>query len=61
MNIGGRWDRTPLTDTEKAAAVDVVVAAVEAGITLFDHRKNLQSRERWKPPILMGGGNRHGV
>ena len=37
MNIGGRWDRTPLTDAEKAAAVDVVVAAVEAGITLFDH------------------------
>ena len=37
MHIGGRWDRTPPTEAEKAAAVDVVVAAVEAGITLFDH------------------------
>ena len=37
MHIGGRWDRTPPTDAEKADAVEVVVAAVEAGITLFDH------------------------
>ncbi len=37
MNIGARWDHAPLTDAEKAAAVEVVVAAVEAGITLFDH------------------------
>jgi predicted oxidoreductase len=37
MNLGGRWDPTPLTKAEKVAAVDAVVAAVEAGITLFDH------------------------
>lgn len=37
MNLGGRWDPTPLTRAEKATAVDAVVAAVEAGITLFDH------------------------
>jgi predicted oxidoreductase len=37
MNIGGKWDRSPLTQAEKQAAVEVVVAAYEAGITLFDH------------------------
>jgi aryl-alcohol dehydrogenase-like predicted oxidoreductase len=37
MNIGRRWDRTPLTNAERTAAVDVVLAAYEAGITLFDH------------------------
>ena len=37
MNIGGGWDHEPLTDAAKTAAVEVVVAAVEAGITLFDH------------------------
>jgi aryl-alcohol dehydrogenase-like predicted oxidoreductase len=37
MKIGGRWDRTPLTNAEKTAVVDVVLAAYEAGITLFDH------------------------
>lgn len=37
MNIGGRWDTAPLTKAEKTAAVDVVLAAYEAGITLFDH------------------------
>lgn len=37
MNIGGRWDRNPLTRAEKQAAVEVVLAAYEAGINLFDH------------------------
>ncbi len=37
MNIGGGWNQEPLTQAEKAAAVEVVVAAYEAGITLFDH------------------------
>jgi len=37
MNIGNRWDRMPLTKAEKAAALDVIVAAYEEGINLFDH------------------------
>ena len=37
MNIGGRWDNAPLTKEERLAAVAVVMAAYEAGITLFDH------------------------
>ncbi len=37
MNIGGGWDRSPLTETDKQAAIEVVLAAYEAGITLFDH------------------------
>lgn len=37
MNIGGGWDHAPLTETDKTAAVAVVAAAYEAGITLFDH------------------------
>ncbi len=37
MKIGGSWDATPLTDADRKAATDVVVAAREAGITLFDH------------------------
>ena len=37
MNIGGSWDHTPLTEAAKTAAVEVVGAAVETGITLFDH------------------------
>ena len=37
MNIGARWDDAPLTGAEKTAAVEVVAAAYEAGITLFDH------------------------
>ncbi len=37
MKIGGSWDDNPLTDADKQAAAEVVVAAHEAGITLFDH------------------------
>ncbi len=37
MKIGGGWGHAPLNEATKAAAVEVVTAAVEAGITLFDH------------------------
>lgn len=37
MNIGGEWDRTPLTADVRARAARLVAAAVEHGITLFDH------------------------
>jgi predicted oxidoreductase len=36
MNIGGAWDRSPLTEDERAKAVRLVTAAFENGITLFD-------------------------
>ena len=37
MNIGGPWSAAPPTAAAKAAAVEAVTAAYEAGITLFDH------------------------
>ena len=37
MGIGGQWDRSPLTQTEKLAATRAVMTAYEQGITLFDH------------------------
>jgi predicted oxidoreductase len=37
MNLGGRWERTPATGDERAHAARLVHAAVEHGITLFDH------------------------
>lgn len=37
MNIGGHWDRSPLTEADTQNAVAVVTTAYEAGITLFDH------------------------
>jgi predicted oxidoreductase len=37
MKIGGRWDRDPITGDERARAERAVMAAVEQGITLFDH------------------------
>ncbi len=37
MKIGGSWDAAPLTDADRRAATEVVVAARECGITLFDH------------------------
>ncbi len=37
MNIGGSWDRSPLTDAEISRASRAVHAALEGGITLFDH------------------------
>ena len=37
MGLGGGWDRTPATEDRVRAAVDVVLAAYDQGITLFDH------------------------
>lgn len=37
MKIGGRWDHGPITSDERARAERAVVAAVEQGVTLFDH------------------------
>ncbi len=37
MNLGGSWDRTPLTKTERSRAAGVIATAIEQGITLFDH------------------------
>lgn len=37
MNIGGEWDKTPLGAAERLGASRAVHAAVEHGITLFDH------------------------
>jgi len=37
MNIGGQWSTTPLTDDGRLRASRAVHAAVDAGITLFDH------------------------
>jgi len=37
MNIGGGWDGAPLTQRQRHDAFDAIGAAIEAGITLFDH------------------------
>lgn len=37
MSIGGTWDDTPVTDSVRKAAMQVVRAALEAGINFFDH------------------------
>ena len=37
MNIGGQWDRTPLTAADRLRASRAVHAALDEGITLFDH------------------------
>lgn len=37
MQIGSRWDRTPLTDDIRARATRVVASALEHGINFFDH------------------------
>jgi predicted oxidoreductase len=37
MNLGGRWDSTPLAETDHSKAARLVAAAVEQGVTLFDH------------------------
>lgn len=37
MNLGGEWGRTPLTADLRLRAARLVAAAVEHGITLFDH------------------------
>lgn len=37
MNLGGSWDRTPLSRAERSRAAHVIATAIEQGITLFDH------------------------
>lgn len=37
MPLGGSWDTTPLDDATRQSAVRSVRAALEAGITFFDH------------------------
>lgn len=37
MMIGGGWGEAPPTAAEQHAAIEVVLAAVESGFTLFDH------------------------
>jgi predicted oxidoreductase len=37
MSIGGSWDDTPLTDPLRRAALQVLHAALDAGIDFFDH------------------------
>ena len=37
MNIGGAWNTSPLSDEHRLGAARAVHAAVDQGITLFDH------------------------
>ena len=37
MHLGGQWDNSPLTQAERTRAAAMLDAAVELGITLFDH------------------------
>jgi predicted oxidoreductase len=37
MSIGGSWDDTPLTDSVRKAALQVLHTALDAGINFFDH------------------------
>ncbi len=37
MMIGGSWDDTPLTDSVRKAALQLVNIALDAGINFFDH------------------------
>jgi predicted oxidoreductase len=37
MNLGGRWDESPITAADRSLAVAAVAAALEQGINLFDH------------------------
>lgn len=37
MQIGGSWDDTPLTDSIRKTAVQLVRTALDAGINFFDH------------------------
>ena len=37
MQMGGQWDGSPLTQAERTRAAALLDAALEAGITLFDH------------------------
>jgi predicted oxidoreductase len=37
MQIGGSWDDTPLTDSQRQAALRILRTALDAGINFFDH------------------------
>jgi len=37
MSIGGAWDDSPLTDSVRKSAMQVVRTALDAGINFFDH------------------------
>ena len=37
MSIGGAWDDTPLTDSVRKAALQVLHTALDTGINFFDH------------------------
>lgn len=37
MQIGGKWDNSPLTQAERTRAAALLDAALDEGITLFDH------------------------
>jgi predicted oxidoreductase len=37
MQLGGRWDRSPISDDERQAAFRIIEIAIDQGITLFDH------------------------
>lgn len=37
MQIGGKWDDSPLTQAERTRAAALLDAALDEGITLFDH------------------------
>lgn len=37
MHVGGPWDATPLAEADVARAADLVRAACDGGITIFDH------------------------
>jgi predicted oxidoreductase len=37
MELGGSWDRTPLTKSLRSRAAQLIATAIEQGITLFDH------------------------
>jgi predicted oxidoreductase len=37
MNLGGRWEHGSVNDDERTAATRAVQAALETGLTLFDH------------------------
>ncbi len=37
MGLGGTWDNTPINTSDISLAHNVVDAAIDCGITLFDH------------------------
>ena len=37
MQLGGRWDHSPINDDERKAAFRIIETAIDQNITLFDH------------------------